>query len=69
MSWDQGEWNIGKFSFHYMEIRATDAADMNLDEDLTCLWDGYRPIVKPQRTSGNVIDMVEYHRFHRMSVI
>ena len=60
----QWQSNIGKFSFHHMEIRATDAADMNLDEDLTRLWKRYRSIVKSQRTSRYVIGMVKHHRFH-----
>jgi hypothetical protein len=47
-----------------MEVCATDAADVNLDENLASLWDWYRPIVKPQRIPGNVIRLVEYHRFH-----
>jgi len=64
MSWDQRQCDIRKFPFHHMEIRAADTADMNLNEDLIRLWDWYRPIVKPQRTSGHVAGMVEHHRFH-----
>ena len=69
MAWDQRQRDIRKFPFHHMEIRATDAADVNLDEDLPRIWDRYRSLVKPQRTRGNVIGLVEDHRFHRMSVV
>ena len=69
MAWDQRQCDIRKFSFHHMEIRAADAADANLDEDLPRVWDRYRSIVKPQRTGGNVIGLVEHHRFHRMSAV
>ncbi len=64
MAWDQWKWNIGKFPFHHMEIRATDATDVNLDEDLASLRDWYRPIVKPQRTAGDIARLIEHHRFH-----
>jgi hypothetical protein len=37
VAWDHRQCRVRKFPFHYMEICATDAADMNFDEDLTRL--------------------------------
>ena len=52
-----------------MEIRATEAADMNLDEGLIGLWNRNLQILEPQRIAGDIARVIEHHCFHDMSVI